>query len=149
MNESSSTAYQCSDCGKVMPQDMSHRCISTAGALPGTGFIDGIGTVRACLDCGVLVAGGVTRCMACAQKIGPKFTVEYDDADAPSSVVWMALRDLPPGAIFETEEGAQAVKSEYRLNEDEPDSPAMCIIIGSGEFIHGQYGDDTVVFQIG
>jgi len=32
-----------------------------------TGFIDGIGTVRACLDCGVLVAGGPTRCTPCAR----------------------------------------------------------------------------------
>lgn len=151
MNESSSTVYYCDDCGKAMPHEwaQSHRCTSTTGALPGTGFIEGIGTVRACLDCGVLVAGGVTRCMACAQKVRPKFTVEYDDADAPSSVVWMALRDLSPGAIFETEEGVQAVKSEYLLNPENPLSDCMCIIIGSGEFFHGQYHNDTIVKQIG
>lgn len=74
----SGTAYQCSDCGKIMPQDMSHCCISTGGSLPpGTGWIDGVGTVRACIDCGVLVVGGLTRCMSCAQAAPPKFVVEY------------------------------------------------------------------------
>ena len=30
----SDTAYQCSDCGKIMAQDMTHRCVSTGGANP-------------------------------------------------------------------------------------------------------------------
>lgn len=141
--------YNCPDCGVILPPGSPHDCPAKPGPRPGTGWIDGIGTVRACIDCGVLVAGGPTRCMGCAQKVGPKFTVEYDDADAPSNMVWLALRDLPVGAVFETEEGVHAVKSEYLLRPDEPDSPAMCIIIGSGEFFHGQYGDDTVVCQIG
>jgi hypothetical protein len=150
MNTSSGTAYQCSDCGKVMPQGTPHRCVSTAGAVPGTGFIDGIGTVRACLDCGVLVAGGPTRCIQCAAMVGSKFTVEYDPAiGCVPSPLWMALRDLSPGAIFETEEGTQAVKSEYLLDPENPLSDCMCIIIGSGEFFHGQYHNDTVVKQIG
>ena len=35
-----------------------------------TGYIEGIGTVRECIDCGVIVVGGPTRCTRCA-KFGP------------------------------------------------------------------------------
>jgi hypothetical protein len=122
--------------------------VSTAGAQPGTGFIDGIGTVRACLDCGVLVAGGQTRCMKCAQKVGPKFTVEYDPADGAPIRDKLAIRYLPPGSIFETDDGVQAVKSEYKLRPNEPGGPAMSIIIGSGEFFCNDQGDDEIVTWI-
>lgn len=148
MNESSSTAYHCSDCGKVMPQDMSHRCYTSSSVVSGTGYIDGIGTVRACIDCGVLVAGGPTRCMDCAQKVGPKFTVEYDPADGAPMRGRLAIRDLPPGSVFETDDGTQVVKSEYKLRPNEPGGPTMCIIIGSGEFFHSDQGDDEIVFLI-
>lgn len=152
MNESSSTVYYCDDCGKAMPHGwaQSYRCTSTTGALPGTGFIEGIGTVRACLDCGVLVAGGGTRCMTCAQKVGPKFTVEYDDADGAPMRGRLAIRDLPPGSIFEVDDGTgtQVVKSEYKLRPNEPGGPTMCIIIGSGEFFHSDQGDDELVMWI-
>ncbi len=80
MNESTGTAYRCWACGMTVTQDQSHECPGKVGPRPGTGWLDGIGTVRACLDCGVLVAGGLTRCMNCAQKVGPKFTVEYNPA---------------------------------------------------------------------
>ena len=33
-----------------------------------TAFIQGLGTVRQCTDCGCLVAGGPTRCGRCAEK---------------------------------------------------------------------------------
>jgi len=144
----SGTTYQCSDCGKIMAQDMTHRCVSTAGANPGTGFIDGIGTVRACLDCGVLVAGGPTRCMECAQMVGPKFTVEYAPATGKPMRYKIEIRELPAGSVFETDDGAQAVKSEYKLRPNDPDSPTMSIIIGSGEFFHSDQGDDELVIWI-
>ena len=32
-------------------------------------FIPGIGTVRACINCGVLIAGGPTRCMRCVDEM--------------------------------------------------------------------------------
>lgn len=38
----SNTAYQCSDCGKIMSQDMTHRCVSTAGANPAERRIESI-----------------------------------------------------------------------------------------------------------
>lgn len=31
-------------------------------------YIEGFGTVRECRDCGVLVAGGPTRCIRCANE---------------------------------------------------------------------------------
>ena len=33
-----------------------------------SGFLPEIGTIRACIDCGVLVSGGPTRCVICADK---------------------------------------------------------------------------------
>jgi hypothetical protein len=38
----------------------------------GTGWIEGIGTVRPCIDCGLLVVGGPTRCLGCVRKIEKK-----------------------------------------------------------------------------
>jgi len=32
-------------------------------------FINGLGTVRECVDCACLVAGGPTRCIACANGV--------------------------------------------------------------------------------
>jgi hypothetical protein len=65
----SRTAYQCWTCGQTVPQDQPHECPGKAGPRPGTGWLDGIGTVRPCLDCGVLVAGGPTRCIRCVRDI--------------------------------------------------------------------------------
>jgi RNA polymerase subunit RPABC4/transcription elongation factor Spt4 len=36
-----------------------------------TAFAPPFGTVRACLDCGCLVAGGPTRCRRCAADVAP------------------------------------------------------------------------------
>ena len=127
-------------------------CPGKSGPRPGTGWLDGIGTVRACIDCGVLVAGGPTRCMDRAQKVGPKFTVEYDPAEgAPVPKLTQArtlIHNLPPGAVFKTDDGVQAVKSEYKLRPNEPGGPTMCIIIGSGEFFHADKGDKELVTWI-
>lgn len=148
----SGTAYQCWTCGMTVPQDQPHECPGKSGPRPGTGWLDGIGTVRACIDCGVLVAGGPTRCIPCAQQVGPKFTVEYDPAEGePVARLTRArtlIHNLPPGAVFKTDDGVQAVKSEYKLRPNEPGSPTMCIIIGSGEFFHSDKGDKELVMWI-
>ena len=34
-------------------------------------FIQGIGTVRACVDCGCLISGGPTRCVCCVDRQYP------------------------------------------------------------------------------
>lgn len=39
-------------------------------------FILGLGTVRECLDCGALIAGGPTRCIRCAKE-GPPQSRRY------------------------------------------------------------------------
>jgi hypothetical protein len=62
------------------------------------------------------------------------------------------VRDIAPGAAFMTAEGTLVLKSEYRLRPEDPNSPAMCIILGSGEFFHGEgpgvHGDDVQVWPI-
>ena len=146
MNESSGTVYHCGTCGMTVPQDQSHECPGKFGSR--LGWLDGIGTVRACLDCGVLVAGGLTRCMNCAQRVGPEFTVEYDPAAGKPMRYKIEIRELPAGSVFETDDGAQAVKSKYKLRPNDPDSPTMSIIIGSGEFFHSDQGDDELVIWI-
>jgi hypothetical protein len=35
-------------------------------------FVPGIGTVRECIDCGALIAGGPTRCIRCVKEGPPK-----------------------------------------------------------------------------
>ena len=34
-------------------------------------FVDGVGTVRECKDCGALIAGGPVRCIRCAKEGAP------------------------------------------------------------------------------
>ena len=47
---------------------------------------------------------------------------------------WMALEDLPPGAVFETRDGVLAVKSEYHYGDS--DTQSQCILLDGGEFAH-------------
>jgi hypothetical protein len=65
----------CDSCPPATP-----RRNPQAGPRPGTGWLDGIGTVRACIDCGVLVAGGPTRCVTCTYNRVP---VEDDEEATP------------------------------------------------------------------
>lgn len=51
-----------------------------------------------------------------------------------ASTEWITLEELRRGALFETESGTLAVKSEYRYNNTNPQP--MCILLGSGEFAH-------------
>lgn len=48
-------------------------------------FIPGLGTVRACLDCGCLVAGGPTRCKRCAKDLCKSIDKEMEQACRPLS----------------------------------------------------------------
>lgn len=41
------------------------------GAFRDGAFIMGLGTIRICIDCGILVAGGPTRCVRCAKEGAP------------------------------------------------------------------------------
>ncbi len=59
---------------------------------------------------------------------------------------WKRLGDIPNGSVFLTKEYLSlGVKSEYALRPNEPGSPRMSIIIGSGEFYAGTNGDDDLV----
>jgi hypothetical protein len=35
-------------------------------------YVEGVGTVRDCLGCGALIAGGPTRCIRCAKEEDPR-----------------------------------------------------------------------------
>ncbi len=35
-------------------------------------YVEGLGTVRECIDCAALIAGGPTRCIRCAKEGAPK-----------------------------------------------------------------------------
>jgi hypothetical protein len=65
----------CPDCGNEQP-DMGRnvKCENCGYGpmpfLPPEGaFVSGAGTVRICIDCGVLVSGGPTRCTDCVDKM--------------------------------------------------------------------------------
>jgi hypothetical protein len=62
------------------------------------------------------------------------------------------VRDIAPGSVFMTADGTIVLKSEYRLRPEDSDSPAMCVILGSGEYFHGEgpgvHGDDVQVWPI-
>lgn len=47
---------------------------------------------------------------------------------------WQALSEIPNGSIFETGDGIQAVKSEYRYSNEYP--AIQCILLASGEYAH-------------
>lgn len=48
--------------------------------------------------------------------------------------MWQTLDDIPPGSLFETEDGIRAVKSEYHYDNHNPQP--LCILLTSGEFAH-------------
>jgi hypothetical protein len=56
----------------------------------------------------------------------------YGDARAAQYSPWLSLDDIPPGSLFETEQGIRAIKSEYRY----PDGAPECILLASGEYAH-------------
>jgi hypothetical protein len=49
-----------------------------------TAFAPPFGTIRACIDCGCLVAGGPTRCVRCATTPAPQPPAGTDDEPQPS-----------------------------------------------------------------
>lgn len=53
---------------------------------------------------------------------------------------------LSPGAVFATEYGVYAVKSEYRYGE-EP-YQCQCVLLASGEYAHFKNGDQTIVYEV-
>jgi hypothetical protein len=60
---------------------------------------------------------------------------------------WLTLEKLPKGAIFETEEGCRAVKSEYHYG-NAPDSQWQCVLLASGEYAHFPEKNRTRVREI-
>ena len=62
----------------------------------------------------------------------------------PQAPVWVPLSELRPGAIFETQDGVRAVKSEYR----NVDLAIQCVLLGSGKYAHFHDGNATLVREI-
>jgi hypothetical protein len=60
---------------------------------------------------------------------------------------WTTLDELRKGALFVTQDGTYAVKSEYRYSND-PQSQCLCILLESGEYAHFKDGNKTVVREI-
>lgn len=60
---------------------------------------------------------------------------------------WIRLKDLRPGAIFKTETGTKAVKSEY-MYSNKADSQCQCILLKSGEYGHFIFKNETWVKEI-
>lgn len=52
--------------------------------------------------------------------------------------LWVPLYELRPGAIFTTEDGIRAVKSEYRT-----DGKIDCYLLASGEYAHFAINPDV------
>ncbi len=59
---------------------------------------------------------------------------------------WTTLRELRPGAVFETREGIKAVKSEYRCSHQ--NLQFLCILLESGKYVHFPIKNATEVRQI-
>lgn len=99
-------------------------------------------TVYRCPDCGGAVSQDMTHECSVTRGAYPGSLLS-----TPCTV-----RDIAPGSAFMTADGAMVLKSEYRLRPTDPESPAMCIIIGSGEYFHGErldvHGDDVQVWPI-
>lgn len=60
---------------------------------------------------------------------------------------WTTLRKLRPGALFITDDGTQAVKTEYS-NGNGPDSQCQCVLLSSGEYADFPEKNDTRVRRI-
>ncbi len=60
---------------------------------------------------------------------------------------WTTLGELRYGALFVTQEGTMAVKSEYRYSND-PQAQCLCILLESGEYAHFVDGNKTLVREI-
>lgn len=59
--------------------------------------------------------------------------------------IWVTLEALPPGAVFVTEDGVLAVKSEYHyMNGDQ----WQCVLLTSGEYAHFARGNNTLVSAV-
>ncbi|BCL83132.1 hypothetical protein ccbrp13_55970 [Ktedonobacteria bacterium brp13] len=68
---------------------------------------------------------------------------EYDIHDDKR----ITLLELRPGAVFVTDDGVYAVKSEYRYSSH-PTAQCECILLDSGEYAHFTNGNQTMVREV-
>lgn len=60
---------------------------------------------------------------------------------------YVRLCNLRNGAIFATQNGIKAVKSEY-VYSNKPNSQCECVLLESGEYAHFANGNDEWVKEI-
>jgi hypothetical protein len=62
---------------------------------------------------------------------------------------WVKLEDLRPGAIFETEKGARAVKTvERHISVVHGEGQYKCVLLHTGQHGHFPEGNETLVREI-
>lgn len=78
--------------------------------------------------------------------------VAWEGELVPIEEEWVRLDELQAGAIFETQDGARAVKSEYRHSfvacKATGKPVCLCILLGSGEYGFFKDGNATMVREI-
>lgn len=62
-------------------------------------------------------------------------------------MTYTTLQHLPEGALFKTQGGILAVKSEYHYG-NEPNSQCQCVLLASGEYAHFPLGNAEPVREI-
>jgi hypothetical protein len=103
-------------------------------------FIPGLATVRSCIDCGVLISGGPTRCIPCAFENEPSrwARIKY-------RVRWLLGKRAPwAGAIFAALTLATSVQAGAGIHAVFKGSPASAdvpALVASRDFI--VFGDGT------
>lgn len=58
---------------------------------------------------------------------------------------WTNLESIRCGAVFETQDGVRAVKSEYAYSNG---GACQCVLLASGEYAHFPDGNSTIVREI-
>lgn len=60
---------------------------------------------------------------------------------------WVELGNLREGAVFETEGGNRAVKSEYMYSNN-PNAQCLCVLLESGEYAHFDKANKELVREV-
>lgn len=91
-----------------------------------------------------LASEGAVYCAKCKQ-----WWIDNPPVQEPE---WVPLSELRVGAIFETQAGARAVKSQYShhhwTDTSSYQTQCTCVLLDSGEYAHFKDGNTTLVREI-
>jgi len=62
-------------------------------------YLAGLGTIRECIDCGCLVAGGPTRCKGCAFLVDAAPVASCPGTEIPGGLMWSAEKVTPVARV--------------------------------------------------